>query len=60
MCKTQVILDGFKLQKFEKKNLNGTRDPPPFMANAIQNSPYFFGQTSLRKTEMIETLRILI
>ena len=58
MCNTQVILDGFKLQKFEKKT--GTRDPPPFMANAIQNSPYFFGQTSLRKTEVIETLRILI
>ena len=34
--------------------------PPPFMANAIQNSRYFFGQTSLRKTEIIETLRILI
>ena len=42
-----MILNG--LIFFFKNNVNGTRDPPPFMANVIKNVHLFFGNTSLRR-----------
>ena len=45
MCKTRfdsqgMIQNGFKKNIFEK-NVNGTRDLPPFMTNTIKISLFF-------------------
>ena len=46
MCKTHfdsqgLILNGFYKKNIFEKNVNGTRDPPPFMANAIKTFHIF-------------------
>ena len=58
MCKTQVILDGFKLQKFEKKTSMVRETPAPSMKASWQ-MPFkilhiFLGKPPLGKQKSLK------